>query len=82
MGSAFLAFGDFFFLGEGFGEKEIKVPHLDGRTLHLGEGKCHLGTGSFEDWYCLVNYLKYIISLFIEYKVYTLENTCLGSHLL
>ena len=27
------------------GGKEIEVPCLDGRTLHFGAEKCHLGTG-------------------------------------
>ena len=35
----------FFFFGEGFGGKEIEVPRLYGRTLHLGAEKCRLGTG-------------------------------------
>ena len=34
-----------FFLGEGIGEKEKGLPHLDGRTLHVFAGKCRLGTG-------------------------------------
>ena len=35
----------FFFLRGGIWGKEIEVPRLDGRTLHLGAEKCRLGTG-------------------------------------